>query len=111
MTTQSHTPGPWAAEGPTGKNMREGYSQPWAVRTEPWSAATIVAGCFGDIGGDEVAEANARLIATAPDALNVAMIAEYAIGQFLDDGSNLNREGVIRAREKLNAFIAKATTA
>jgi len=63
------TPGPWVAEGPTGKNMREGYSQPWAVRTEPWDRCQIVCGCFGDIGGDEVAKANAHLMAAAPDLL------------------------------------------
>lgn len=48
----------------------KGYSQPWGVAAIRGDRPTLVAGIFGDVtGGLEVAEANARLIAAAPDLL------------------------------------------
>lgn len=61
-----HTPGPWW-HGPSGPIM-EGYSQPFAVAQR--GTANLVAGVFGDVrGGKNTAEANARLIAAAPELL------------------------------------------
>jgi hypothetical protein len=64
----SHTPGPWR-HAPTGPTMR-GYSQPFGVASVDYGPAFLVCGCFGDIkGGPDEAEANARLIAAAPELL------------------------------------------
>lgn len=62
----NHTPGPWIGTkaGPT----MEGYCQGDAVASIEHN--TLVAGCFSDVkGGPVVAEANARLIAAAPELL------------------------------------------
>lgn len=67
----SHTPGPWRATGPTGEKMQS-YSQPWGVTGTGEHQMQLVCGCFGDIGGAVVAEANARLIAAAPTLLEAA---------------------------------------
>jgi hypothetical protein len=46
----------------------QGYSQPFAIGEH--MKPNLIAGCFGDVrGGEEVAMANARLIAAAPDLL------------------------------------------
>ena len=64
-----HTPGPWV-KAPTGPVMH-GYSQPIAIAQQ--GAANMVAGVFDDVsGGRDVADANASLIAAAPDLLAVA---------------------------------------
>lgn len=61
-----HTPGPWV-KALTGQVMHS-YSQPIAIAQQ--SAANMVAGVFDDVsGGRDVADANARLIAAAPDLL------------------------------------------
>lgn len=61
-----HTP--WAYY-PTGKIM-QGYSQPFVIAEA--GKTNLIAGIFGDtVGGLETAEANARLIAAAPDLLAV----------------------------------------
>ena len=60
-----HTSGPWGWSV-TGEKMADGYSQPFGVYEV--GKANLVAGCFGDVaGGIEVAKANARLIAAAPE--------------------------------------------
>lgn len=62
-----HTPGPWRylQAGPT---MRDKYSQPFAIGQV--GRVSLIAGCFGDVyGGEETAEANARLIMRAPKLL------------------------------------------
>lgn len=64
-----HTPGPWIATkaGPT----MAGYSQGDAIASIEHN--TLVAGCFSDVkGGPEIAEANAKLIAAAPELLAFA---------------------------------------
>ena len=67
-----HTAGPWAS-APTGLNMRE-YAQPFAVCQE--GERNLICGVFGDVkGGEEVAAANARVIAAAPELLVQAKIA------------------------------------
>lgn len=68
-----HTQGPWLFS-PSGAVM-QGYSQPFAVAEA--GKPNLIAGCFGDVsGGMETAEANARLIAAAPDLLDYARAAE-----------------------------------
>lgn len=62
-----HTPGPWTS-GTAGPNMTNNYSQPFSIAQA--GKANLIAGAFGDVqGGEEVAAANARLIAAAPELL------------------------------------------
>lgn len=72
MADEQHTKGPWNYH-PTGETM-QGYAQPFAVADD--SHLNLVAGVFGDgRGGIEAAEANARLIAAAPDLLAACRVA------------------------------------
>lgn len=58
------TPRPWAV-APTGRVMRDGYSQPWGI-VSPGAGYALIGGLFGDTaGGEAAAEANARLIVRA----------------------------------------------
>lgn len=110
MTTAQHTPGPWAA-APTGEIMR-GYSQPYCVAE--LGSTDLIAGCFGDIkGGEEVAKANARLIAAAPDMLDELEAARKMIIALALDLSAAAPEAInVRIADdeirRLNALIAKA---
>ena len=67
--TQTHTPGPW---GTSGDAVPHGYTQRWAVNAE--SNGERVATVFHT-------EANARLIAAAPDLLAalVGLISELEL--------------------------------
>ena len=59
-----HTPGPWIAS----LEVEE-----WGIDSAVWGIATVAAGAGSTIdyrsGGDGATEANARLIAAAPDLL------------------------------------------
>jgi hypothetical protein len=116
MSTQAHTLGPWlfSASGA----VMQGYSQPFAIAEA--GKPNLVAGCFGDVrGGHETAEANARLIAAAPDLYLVAQFDECldemkrcgSAAEFLQD-HGWDMQGPWTAeewvREKRRAAIAKA---
>ena len=63
-----HTPGPWMFTA-SGEVMHR-YTQPFAIAQ--FGEANLVAGVFGDVrGGTEAAEANARLIALAPEMFDI----------------------------------------
>lgn len=79
-----HTPGPWTVE-------RDGPNRRWLVNGDDFAVAT----CDGAIRRQE---ADARLIAAAPDLLN-------ALRDMLDGTGDITAERVGRAR----AAIAKAT--
>jgi len=64
MRKPNYTPGPWRAFDNAGTTM-QGYSQPSGVAVV--DKLQIVCGCFGDIGGPDIASANAKLIAAAPE--------------------------------------------
>jgi hypothetical protein len=90
------TPGPWQF-APTHGNMRDKYIQPFGVCEA--SKENLICGCFGDVaGGEDVAEANARLIAAAPDLL-AALQEVVAIADRKTD-----------AFDRARAALAKATT-
>ena len=93
----SFTPGPWLAF------QNEGTWSGWIVR--PDIGAYALATCYWQAGADGNAhydaEANARLMAAAPDLLNACRIIRW----HLDDPGEI---GVKRAREILDEAIAKA---
>jgi hypothetical protein len=81
----------------------QGYSQGDAVASV--EHRTLIAGCFSDVkGGPEIAEANARLIAAAPELLDECISALAAIE---DDTRSPRRIEAVKAG--LRAAIAKAT--
>lgn len=66
----SHTPGPWAIGAPNCNHD----NQTVGIESDEWTVADV----FGDVGGlMEHRDANARLIAAAPDLL-AACEAAYA---------------------------------
>ena len=98
-TKQTHTPGPWihAHSGP----VMQGYSQPFAIAQK--GERNLVAGVFGDVkGGVDVTEANARLIAAAPELLEA--LKTVVDGVVMIFPSIVNSSPIIAAR----AAIAKA---
>jgi hypothetical protein len=91
MTKTTHTPGPWS----TGANSTLSIFSPivnGAYKT------TVAEACTQKIGIEE-AEANAKLIAAAPDLLQ-ALIEVKRIGGFGSDGT---------IGQTINAAIKKAT--
>ncbi len=76
----THTTGPWMHTA-TGSVMSGKYSQPFGVVEA--GKPNLICGCFGDVaGGRGVAEANARLMAAAPDLLALAQaVADNFYGQ------------------------------
>lgn len=112
MSESKFTPGPWRMNGPTGPTMQS-YSQPFCIAGTGEFAYTLIAGCFGDIkGGTEIAEANARLIAAAPDLLEALEHIVNAVAICTDDHGNLTAE-ICQADDfrAARAAIAKATGA
>lgn len=95
----SHTPGPWKAH--PGKLPDSGRDM-FRVRADDGGTEAVVAVCFPSSCGDiyeEDAEANARLIAAAPDLLSALRALVGAIEE--DDFAG--------ALESALAAIAKAT--
>lgn len=99
----AHTPGPWVAARKS--------SQCWTIDApngdptigySAWQALAVVYGCDDDRNaGEEVAKANARLIASAPELLAACIEAEKVLAGLDDDGC-------AEACESLRAAIAKA---
>lgn len=85
-----HTPGPWH-HGTTGERMRDEYSQPFCVTQ--YGKANLIAGVFGDVqGGEDVAQANAHLLAAAPDLLAALEVCETVLGESAGEAYNVTRE-------------------
>jgi|SRR5689334_18850044 len=82
----THAPGPWSY-APTGPVM-EGYEQPFGI-ANLGESFSLIAGVFGDgPGGRPQAEANARLIASAPALLSALRDCAEALSRLPDvDGA------------------------
>ncbi len=92
-----HTPGPWLAE-PDGAND-------WKVRSDDYG--TIVnRNCYPDAKVDTTVEADARLIAAAPDLLATAAAMIRAIDNMTTEEFMMGRDH--EQREALRAAVAKA---
>lgn len=101
----AHTPGPWM-HATAGATMR-GYSQPFAIAEH--GKSNLIAGCFGDVkGGEEVAEANARLISAAPDLLEAGVTLCDAVERYLNDDDDGSVGALRNAQDKWRAAIKKA---
>jgi hypothetical protein len=105
-----HTPGPWIVSGA----RRRGYEAEVIVETNPnpkaMSAITIcdVPNPTNLVVDDATAQANARLIAAAPDLLE-ALKHAYALMQALEGSMWLTKvPGVTEAFAQYSAAIAKA---
>jgi hypothetical protein len=108
MSESKHTPGPWRAQ------LREGYVEQWEVdgqwevvatgETELW-----IADAASHIGCDE---ANARLIAAAPELLEALEHLAAIAGTGLLHRQSLDKQGMVElfeeARAAARAAIAKA---
>lgn len=97
-----HTPGPWSFAPQTEKGSTLAPDIfPFQIETEDWVLAEI----YGDVTALQgaVAQANARLIAAAPDLLKALIWAEAAIAPFSKDPQE--KSGILMVR----AAIAKAT--
>lgn len=95
--TQTYTPGPWAA------TKQEIFSCVDDARVATAWAGHDSQGMLNKAIGAAQADANARLIAAAPDLLTVAVNVEAAI---TESGTEANLDNILAA---LRAAIAKAT--
>jgi hypothetical protein len=105
VSAASFTPGPWE-DYAAGPRMQHDYMQPFAIAQT--GQLNLVAGTFGDVqGGEEVAKANARLIAAAPDLLAAIQLlhdnlAEYQrinnIGGYENHDMKMARAAIKKAR-------------
>lgn len=115
MSEVAHTPGPWqkaefAMQSPAqrgwyavqhvfGQEPFEGILESeWGVYPPPGESGPV---CIA------AGEDNARLIAAAPDGLDVAQAIEHALTEGFSGGAVLDENSPLRAA--LRAFIAKAT--
>ena len=110
MTT--HTPGPWSQshrEQPNGMWVTQVYDEAGETIADlAWFPVTISKQVIGTSR-----EANARLIAAAPDLLAAAKIGRIYIAKMLDTLKHSNDPVIDGARSdfaKIEAAIAKATT-
>jgi len=105
----SHTPGPWENAENIGVCLQS-YGCTSAIKEK--GKCNMVAGIFGDVfGGKEVALANARLIAAAPDLLAALIRSQELLASAYDKcvtGSLVWQEFPLVNSDNLNA-IALAT--
>jgi hypothetical protein len=107
-----HTPGPWAVETPMGE------SAPWIVQdgkqAYEWEPIATLGDCTEDdlpkrSKAQKTIEANARLIAAAPELLEALedLLRIAALWEILDRGKNIDLDSSDAARAA-RAAIAKA---
>ena len=94
----THTPGPWAMSRPMGTEHLRG-AEPWFWVSADRTLHLRVAACAdGYVVGEN--EANARLIAAAPDGYDAAILTIEHMEWSTEQGR--------AAYEALRAFVAKA---
>lgn len=103
MTQATHTPGPWKVHERKG---RAGHNHPFCIASDHFNKDGMISG-EGQVAeiasGPNFAEANARLVAAAPDLLEAAMALD---SMFDNDGPLLT---VYKKEiEQFRAAIAKA---
>ncbi len=100
MATTKHTPSPWAVSVP--EKGQDGYPHNWSISHESPTRAVYVASIPGAVHYER-AQADARLIAAAPDMLEA--LQELLADKYLSDPINADRMA------KARAALAKATEA
>lgn len=98
MTTK-HTPGPWKAQEPRGH--QRAINRKWEVISKVYGGELVIVG--EHTGVDCLKEADARLIAAAPELLTALEDLIYA----LDRNPNIPVFACGEAREVARAAIAK----
>ena len=92
-----HTPGPWEATGSNGYLNQCGIGRRSAHGIDPIGAA---------YGAGAELEANARLIAAAPEMYEALRLAQESIGRFTSDEGSTDRDFDIA--DTVAAALAKA---
>lgn len=110
MKTPKHTPGPWtilATHDPAMPPVGQHLSPRLRLVCDTGTATQIVAVVATRPDGSNIAQeqANARLIAAAPELLEALQLAQSILGTLLQSDSGTYSAG----QEKINAAIAKAT--
>lgn len=98
---QGHTPGPWLSE----KNRTSGE---YAIWTRQPHIGTLAMVLTEDVNGEFPAEANAHLIAAAPELLDALQFYMAICG---NTGAMVDREGAQEAWKMAVAAIAKVVCA
>lgn len=111
-----HTPGPWSPMWQNSRELQYGggirhWEIPVAVGEWPKGGNSIctvhMGGPGATISNKEAVEANARLIASAPDLLACALAQEELATNSFDGDP---QEAIIRVRNMRRAAISKATS-
>lgn len=100
-----HTPGPWTAVGKSVRTAATFGRKEDAPNGYQGGICNCFGGTFGDKEQDEIAKANARLIAAAPSMLEACEAANDHFSRFLREGVDLEEYPIIL---KLRVAIAKA---
>ena len=104
-----HTPGPWFVAGPTIR------TEPTDVHPTGFALAHVLNPFDGAAGAADVVAANARLIATSPELLDLAYemeaFAEAAMNDAIEAGDEMDLAVWAARRDRCLALIAKATGA
>lgn len=95
MSETKHTPGPWVIRPRNNPHEWDVVKFDTSAGDDPWFIAAVFDGAEGRLSAD-----NARLIAAAPDLLEV-------VSDWLDVGNSMSGRRIIR--ERARAAIAKAT--
>lgn len=104
----NHTPGPWKAEPPTpDPEYGESPKYHWTIRA-PGTSFGCISFQLAELSSMNRPEdeADARLIAAAPDLLEALVTAERFMSGFEGDSMQVGIEGYLR---QIRAAIAKAS--
>lgn len=99
--TSKHTPGPWFT-------TREGFSTVYVEARLRGPTIQEVAACGPTEGGPEQQDANARLIASAPELLAIVATFDSYMGQAGEDPEQDSNNPIRALRWKAQQVLAKA---